>query len=287
MAIIKRLTSKASASAGPSPSSRRSKVLLNLEDSRPATRLKDYSTLIYGAKGIGKTTLAAQFPGAVFINTEPGTKALSVPTNPCPDWDTFIDLVDQLVELADKEITVVVDVVDLAYDYIYDAVCRRQKIESPTDENDFGATWRKIKKGFREQIQRLVSLPGGCILLSHDVEKELELRDGSIVDRVQPTMGKQALGETEGIVDIVGCYAYDGEERVLHLRGSQTMVAKCRPEKNFIALDGKPVKTVQMGSSPKEAYQNLVAAFENKQTTEDGRPAVVQKSGSRLKMRKG
>lgn len=32
-------------------------------------------TVIYGAEGIGKTTLAAQFPSPLFIDTEGSTKA--------------------------------------------------------------------------------------------------------------------------------------------------------------------------------------------------------------------
>lgn len=243
--------------------------------------MADYSYVIYGSKGIGKSSFGSKFPGAVFLALEPGDRAMRVRSVQVHTWDDFVGYTDYLVKAADPEVTVVVDVIDLAYEYLYDKICKDLKIESPTDMNDYGATWRRIKRGFREQFQLLLNLPGGKVFLSHDQEKEIELRDGSKRDRVQPTMSKQALGEVEGLVDLVGNYAYDDEDRFLYIRGSQSMVAKCRLEDRFIIQGGTPgygpdqVRAIPMGDSSQKAFDNFCAAFDNKQLTPDGKAAAV------------
>lgn len=278
VAIVKRLApGKPAAAAKPAPGKPKPQLSLAKKAREPSSRLQDYSMLIYGRKGIGKTSLASKFPGAHFLALEPGTGGIKVLVNDVPDWDHFVGYVDLLCEEADPDRTVVVDVVDLAYDYIYQKVCDKLMIASPTEENDFGATWRKIRKEFRGQLERLCRLPGGKIFLSHDTEKEITLRDGNTVERVQPTMSKQALGEVEGIVDVVGCYDLDGDDRFLVLQPSQTLVAKCRLEEHFLVKGSEPgaaasrVKRIPMGDSSQEAYDNLVAAFDNEQA-DDGMP---------------
>ncbi len=42
----------------------------------PKSKLSDYNIVIYGHPQIGKTTLAARFPNAVFLATEDGQNAL-------------------------------------------------------------------------------------------------------------------------------------------------------------------------------------------------------------------
>ncbi len=288
MAMVKKL---GAAKSDATPSTAKVKVKvdklagLTLEGDAnvPSSRMTDYSFLIYGEKGIGKTALAAFFPGAFFLCTEPGAKAQAVKFRTVPGWDHFVRYVDLLEKAADPKTTVVVDVIDLVYDFIYDAECKRLMINSPTDENDFGATWRKIRKGFRDQVIRILNLPGGKVFLSHDVEKEVELRDGSKIERVQPTMGKQAMGEVVGLMDVVGCYAYDGEDRVLHIKGHQRMVAKSRLERNFLIKGGTPytadhyVESIPMGRSPKDSFKNLQRAFDNQQETPDGLPPRAAK----------
>lgn len=272
---IKRLTPGASTSAAKPVVVAGPKLQLSLQTkvNKPPSSLSAYSMLIYGSKKIGKTTLAARFPSAYFLSTEPGTKALKVLSSSCPSWDHLSGYADLLVAANDPGQTVVVDVIDLAYEMIYDKICRQQKIESPTDENDYGATWRKIRRTFRELIEKLVALPGGCIFLSHDTEKEIELRNGDKVDRVQPTMGKQALQEVEGIVDFIGYYGYEDDERFLWIRGKQTMVAGCRLGEYhdfFKTTAGEDVTRIPMGSSSQEAYDNLLRAFRNQQVTPTG-----------------
>ena len=48
--------------------------------------------VLYGVEGIGKSSLAARFPGAVFIDTEGGTKRLNVRRLPAPSsWQMLTE----------------------------------------------------------------------------------------------------------------------------------------------------------------------------------------------------
>lgn len=253
------------------------------EAHEPETDLSKYTTLIYGRKGIGKTSLAAQFPDPYFLCLEPGTKALRVRSTNLHNFEEIKAFLKILKKKEGTYKTLVIDTIDFLYTHIYNSVCDDLGVSSPTEMDDWGATWGVIKRTFRQMIDKILSLDCGKVFISHDVEKEITLRDGTKTDRVQPTMSKQALHEIEAIVDIIGCYDYDGEDRYLHIDGKQNIVAKARPEENFIirggtaGVPGDRVKSIFMGRSSKESYANLVKAFENRQVTADGRPKMKEK----------
>ena len=271
MAVVKKLgvkNQKAAVKARPT-------VVLPEEPNEPSDSLSDYSVLLYGAKKIGKTTLCAQFPEPLFLGTEPGTKALRVRAVEILDWPTALAAVDALEARLKKEPgycgTVVADTVDYLYEFAFNWVCKKKLINHPHEENDFGQTWREIRTAFRDLIVRLLRLPCGVVFVSHDVEKEVELSDGSKVDRVQPTLSGQALAEVEGLVDIIAYYGFDGRSRVLKVRGKQTLIAGNRLREHFIRSGGKPgaaedrVHAIPLGETEEESYAALIKAFDNEQ----------------------
>ena len=52
-----------------------------VEDTKQSKPLK---TVLYGVEGIGKTTFASQFPGALFLDTEGSTGFVNAKTAPDP-----------------------------------------------------------------------------------------------------------------------------------------------------------------------------------------------------------
>jgi len=281
MALIKRIQAGKAAAPPPKP---KLDLSLPTEVNEPSDNIADYSVLIYGAKKIGKTSLCARFPNTFFMACEPGTKGLKVFTRPVRNWEEFLGYVD-LLEKDKRFRTVVVDTIDLAYEYAFDYICRKKMIGHPSEEDDFGATWKEITAEFRKGVLRLIMMNKGVVFTSHDVEKEIELRDGTKIDRVQPTMAKSAMSVVEALVDIIMNYAYDGSKRILRLDGRQDLVAGNRAEQHFIRkggdynAPGDRVLTVSMGKTAEESYENLMAAFTNQQDSSD---VTIQSSPSGL-----
>lgn len=252
----------------------------------PPSELSAYSILLYGAKKIGKTSLAARFPKAIFLATEPGTKALRVYTVPITKWEDFIGYLALLEKTKKHEFkNVVVDTVDILYKQCFNYVCRKHCIKHPSDENDFGKTWTEISETFEQGIYRLLNIDGmGKMLLSHDTEKEYEDREGNKLDRVQPTMDKGAMKIVEAAVDMIINYHYKKGKRYCRIDGAEDVVAGCRIEEHFLRQGGKPrtagdrIVSIACGDTAQEAYDNILSAFNNKQKEVDPSTPVKAKA---------
>jgi hypothetical protein len=261
---------------------------LPTERNVPSDTLSDYSILLYGAKKIGKTSVASHFPDALFLATEPGTKALEVFSVDITSWGDFLGYIKTLETAPKKKFsTIVVDTVDLAYEICLQSVCKKEGWEHPSDEK-YGKGWKKISDAFRSAILRLFHLPGspGIIFISHDTEKEFEDREGNTFERIQPTMPKQALNVVEALVDIIISYQYDGARRVAKICGDETIVAGCRLEHRFRTTSGERITAIPMGSSPEQSFKNFIRAFENQQTTIDGRKPVEEAPKKKMILKK-
>lgn len=262
------------------------------EPNEPSNSISDYSILLYGAKKIGKTSLAARFPDAFFLACEPGTKALRVFTRPVRSWKDFEGYMKLLEKKKHTFKTVIVDTIDNLYEYAFNHVCLKHMIKHPNEQNDYGATWKEITELFKTGVNRLLNLPRnpGVIFISHDTEKEVELRSGDKIDRVQPTMAKQAMSVVEAVVDVIVNYHYDGKKRFIRLDGAQDIVAGCRIEEHFIRKDGEPrvggdrIVSIPMGNTAQDAYDNFILAFDNEQEEVD--PEHPPKEKKKLKIKK-
>lgn len=232
---------------------------LPTERSVPKKKLSDYIILLYGQEKIGKTSWCAQFPKALVLLFEPGGKDLSIYEKNILNWAHFKGVLKR-IEKDDSFHNVAFDTADVAYLMCEEKKCDDLGISDPSEEG-YGKGWREIKKEFYRSILRLTKAGKGVIFTSHATEKQVKTMDGE-VDRIVPTMSKQAREILEPLVDIWVYYRYrktTSGEREFVIRGSDSISAGTRTENHFKGLSRIPA-----GKTAKEAYDNFVAAFENR-----------------------
>lgn len=223
--------------------------------------------LIYGPKRIGKTSLAAQFPGALLCAFEPASRSVKAYREDCYTWDRFLQVVSALVKQRDpKKFTcAVIDTGLEAYQMCMDYTGKKFGFEHPGGLNDYGASWDKVKKEFRKPFIELQAAGIALIIVCHERLKENETRAGQKFDSVIPAISTQADEFFRAIVGNLVYYHMRGKERFIQVRGTDYIAAGVGGEDHFLTPSGEQVYAVPAGRSYKEAYQNLVLAFENKQ----------------------
>lgn len=283
MAIVRKSGGESASSPGvPTP-----KLTLSLptEKSSPQDNLGDYTWLIYGEKKIGKTSLAAQFPDALFMMFEPGGKGLSIYQKPLTSWAEFKEYVNLLrADPSERFKTVVIDTVDIAYDQCMEYVGKRSGFSHPGEMNDFGKSWQMVSREFTKVINDLVHTGRGVMFLSHAKESEFQEATGAKHNKIIPTMSNQARNFVTGFVDVIAYYGYYGSERLLTIRGSDTVDAGHRVDGKFLVQDSdERVFSIPMGNSPSEGYSNIQTAFDNLQQTSYKPQSDTLLSGSTAK----
>lgn len=84
--------------------------------------------VIYGSEGIGKSTLAAQFPEPLFIDTEGGTAQMDVRRVQAPkSWDELLGIVREVADTPEICRTLVIDTADWAEAVCVSCVCAKYK----------------------------------------------------------------------------------------------------------------------------------------------------------------
>lgn len=235
--------------------------------SSPMTAMENYSWLVYGAKKIGKTTLLSMFDETYFLMTEPGTKALSVYGGDYihSSWTTIVAAIKAL--RVDKKFKhVCVDSADLMFAMCQSAMCAKLGISHPSEE-EWGKGWGAVRDEFTKYVQLLLASGKGVTFISHSTEREIKRRDGGKYDRIQPTLSGQARDVIEAFVDIWAYYDYEGDNRVLTIKGDENTLAGHRLQENF-RWKGVEVEKIIMSPTPQAGYQNLIDCFNNKYNPE-------------------
>lgn len=136
--------------------------------------------VIYGPEGIGKSTFAAQFPGAVFLDTEAGTTHMDVSRfDPPVSWGDVLATVDWCIEHHDRIGTFVLDTIDWAERLAIDYTCDKNGWKSIEDPG-YGKGYVYLKDTFRKLLDKLTALVNAgtnVVLVAHSIVRKFELPD--------------------------------------------------------------------------------------------------------------
>ena len=143
-------------------------------------RQRALRVVLYGVEGIGKTTLAAQFPGAVFIDVEDGSNQLDVARMPRPtSWAMLMDEVREVAQGNVSCSTIVIDTADAAEKLCIQAVCSEHSWDG-IENKDYGKGYVYVSEKFCQLLDLLGRVVDGgrnVVLVCHGQAVKFELPD--------------------------------------------------------------------------------------------------------------
>ena len=160
-------------------------------------------TVIYGAEGIGKTTLAAQFPNPLFIDTEGSTKQLDVARLPAPSsWEMLLQELDFVISKRPCG-TLVIDTVDWAEQLCIADLCAKNG-KSGIEDFGYGKGWEFEKESFGKFLNKLTEVINAGInvtLTAHAALRKFEQPDemGSY-DRWEMKLGSKTTNKISPLI---------------------------------------------------------------------------------------
>jgi len=135
---------------------------------------------IYGPEGVGKSSYAANFPGAVFIDTEGSTKHMDVARfDPPVELSDVINDLNYVLANPKQFGTVVIDTVDWLEKLIFQSVCTEKKINNIEDLG-YGKGYIYAKQKFQQILEILdmvVAQGVHVVLICHSIIRKFEQPD--------------------------------------------------------------------------------------------------------------
>lgn len=178
-------------------------MTLNIVRGKQAAPAK---VVLYGGEGLGKSTLASQFPNPLILDTEKGTKHLDVARVSVGDWQTLKTAVASLKVDRQGFSTLVVDSVDWAERMLVERVCKDANKDS-VEAFGFGKGWVVVAEQmakFLDALDGLVHAGMHVVLVGHSCVKRTsppEMTEG--YDRHELKLSKQVSALVKEWADAV------------------------------------------------------------------------------------
>ena len=170
--------------------------------------------VIYGVPGIGKTSLAAEFPDPIFIQTEEGAGNLELTTfadGPLTSAAEVDEAIELLLTGDHKFRTVVLDSLDWFEPMLWAAVCKRNKWTTIEDAG-YGKGYVELDADWRYFLGRINALRDQrgmtVIMLAHEEIKSFSDPERDSYDRYRLRLHKRAAEMVVEHADVVGFMNY-------------------------------------------------------------------------------
>jgi hypothetical protein len=188
-------------------------VALSLSSLKSSKRADPPVILLYGVDGIGKTSLAAEFPDPVYLPTE-GERPPSDVDMPTPgtlkSFDDLLDFFGELLTTEHDRKTVILDSLDGLEPLVWKATCRRLGLQGIEDAG-FGKGYVEADTEWNELLGGVAALAQAGIAVVMLAHPEVIRFDSPITDpysRYQPKLHKRANALVREQSDIVAFCNY-------------------------------------------------------------------------------
>lgn len=219
--------------------------LLSLKPHQVSRDLRGYSVFFYGDPKTGKTTTAAKFPNSLLLAFEKGYNAIpGIMAQPINNWAEFKKVLRQLKddEVKEKFSTIIIDTVDIAYDYVTKYICANAKRADggfgvdAVNDIPYGKGYGMVSQEFDECLRSIVQMDYGLVLISHASDKTFTDEAGTEYNKIVPTLDKRATNIVSRMADIIGysravTITQDDEQKTvtkLFMRGTTRYMAGSR-----------------------------------------------------------
>lgn len=168
--------------------------------------------LIYGAPGMGKSTLGLSAPSPVLLDFDGGVQrvngAFQVPTLQVEKWD---DVIAALNEDLSEYKTIVIDTAGKALDFMSSYIIKNEPKLAKRDGNLTMSGFGTRKTMFSNFLNQVSMMGKHLVFVAH----EREDKDGE-QKIVRPEMGGSSLGDLIKELDLVGYMQAYGEKRYVY-----------------------------------------------------------------------
>lgn len=162
--------------------------------------------VIYGPEGIGKSTLASQFPEPVFVDTEGSTKELDVARYPVPKtWNDVVTDVNDFVESMPGK-TLIIDTADWAEQLCISHTCANLGVKGIEDVG-YGKGYVYVSEAFADFLNKcnvLIDQGVNIVFTAHAQMRKFEQPDEmGAYDRWEMKLSKKVAPLLKEWADIV------------------------------------------------------------------------------------
>ena len=183
---------------------------LQIQQSEGIVSIYKTAWCIIGPPGVGKTTLASGFEGALhLVTSEKEVGRLRVPYILVDSWQKLLDITDELINNRQKYNEyrfLVVDFVDAVWTMCSIATCEKLGVAHYTD-----AQWGKgsdtLDNYFKKWVTQLIASDYGIIFISHVNQKEVMVQGGN-VSKTICTLPPRARLVLFPLINVIGCMEY-------------------------------------------------------------------------------
>lgn len=261
--------------------------------------------VIYGIEGIGKSTLASQFPAPLFIDTEGGTAHMDVARLPVPPtWEELKEMITRIPKdpAVDDFGTIVIDTVDWAEMLCIEYVCKKHD-KTNIESFGYGTGYTYVREEFEQFIKSLneiIAAGLNVVLTAHaQIRKFEQPGEAGAYDRYELKLGKRTASQTAPIIkewaDMLlfinyetKVYNVNGTEKYRATGGKRTVYTTHTPAydaKNrhelppSFPLSYEPLENVIPSRFKREIDPRLVKLMIDFDVTDEQVRAAVEKAG--------